>query len=124
MEFIKKIFNKKEASIKWFKVFDTILEAEKNMQINKPITVLIEEEKICFSRTQQGFFAVADACPHLGASLSKGVCNNFMEVVCPWHSYRFDLKTGAENTGNQANMYVKTFPTKVEKTGIYIGLEK
>lgn len=124
MGLLSHIFQKNNASIQWFKVFDSEDEAQTKMPINKPITVLIQNTKICFVRTQKGFFAIADACPHLGASLSKGVCNDFMEIVCPWHSYRFALQSGNENNGHTANMNVKTYATKLEKSGIYIGIEK
>ncbi len=122
MGILSHFFNKKDTDVRWFKVFESLMEAETQMPTNKPITVLVENTKICFVRTHKGFFAVADACPHLGASLSKGHCNGFMEIVCPWHSFRFDLQTGTENTSNQHNMYVKTFQTKVERNGIYIGI--
>lgn len=55
------------------------------------------------------FFALADRCPHQGASLSAGqimghVCSTAPgqyeyarrgEVVrCPWHAWEFDIRTG------------------------------
>ncbi|MCS6850495.1 MAG: non-heme iron oxygenase ferredoxin subunit [Gemmataceae bacterium] len=40
------------------------------------------------------FYAIDDSCPHRGAPLSQGQVAG-SEVVCPWHSARFDLKTGA-----------------------------
>lgn len=115
------LFSKNTENVKWFKVFETQDEALQKVVINRAVTVLIEEKKICLARNSKGFFAVSDACPHLGASLSKGVCNNFMEIVCPWHSYRFDLVSGVENT--QTHHYkVETFPIKIDMSGLYIGM--
>jgi nitrite reductase/ring-hydroxylating ferredoxin subunit len=39
------------------------------------------------------FFAIDDTCPHQGASLSEG---SFHEgrVICPLHSWVFDVKSG------------------------------
>lgn len=40
------------------------------------------------------FFAINDFCPHMGASLAPGsYCGG--AVMCPWHAWRFDVRTGA-----------------------------
>jgi nitrite reductase/ring-hydroxylating ferredoxin subunit len=107
---------------KWYKVFDTLEEAEKVVAVNKAVTVQIEQDKICLARTAKGFFAVQDTCPHLGVSLSKGVCNNFNEVVCPWHGWRFDLEKGHETSGQGKGAGVVTYPVKVDDEGLSIGV--
>lgn len=113
-----KIFN--ASNVKWSKVFDSLEEANSKVPLNKAVTVLVEDQKVCLARTGEGFFAVADACPHLGASLSRGNCNNFNEVVCPWHSFRFNLKSGEETTGQ--NLTVRCYHTDIRKDGLYIGI--
>lgn len=35
-----------------------------------------------------------DHCPHRGGPLSEGILGGG-QVICPYHSYRFDLRTGA-----------------------------
>jgi nitrite reductase/ring-hydroxylating ferredoxin subunit len=42
--------------------------------------------------------AIDDECPHEGASLADGVIRQG-EVTCPWHSFHFDLATGANADG-------------------------
>ena len=76
--------------------------------------------KICLAHTQTGFYAVADSCPHLGESLSKGTTNYLNEVVCPWHSYRYHLISGAECKNRTRD--AQTFPVEVRADGLYIGL--
>jgi nitrite reductase (NADH) small subunit len=39
------------------------------------------------------FFALDDTCPHQGASLGEGMLHQG-RVICPWHSWIFDLRTG------------------------------
>ncbi len=39
------------------------------------------------------YFAVDDTCPHQGASLGEGTLHQG-RVICPWHSWTFDLRTG------------------------------
>ncbi|MEW6475704.1 MAG: Rieske (2Fe-2S) protein [Actinomycetota bacterium] len=39
------------------------------------------------------FLAVDDTCPHAGGSLQEGHVDDGL-IVCPLHSYSFDLRTG------------------------------
>lgn len=39
------------------------------------------------------FIAIDDTCPHQGASLGEGTLHQG-RVICPWHSWMFDLRTG------------------------------
>ena len=40
------------------------------------------------------FYAIDDACSHVGGSLAEGPVRG-EEVECPWHGARFNVKTGA-----------------------------
>jgi nitrite reductase/ring-hydroxylating ferredoxin subunit len=44
-------------------------------------------------RTEDGWAAIGDTCPHMGTSLSGGKVRDGI-VECPWHHWRFDLATG------------------------------
>lgn len=107
---------------KWYKVFDSLQEAEKNVAMRKAVTVMIEDKKICLARTATGFYAVDLACPHLGMELSKGVCNSMDEIVCPWHAWRFSLKTGHETSGQGSGSGIAIYRVKVNESGLYIGI--
>ena len=62
------------------------------------------------------FFAIANRCPHEGASLCKGRVVGLVEssepgsyqfsrpgemVRCPWHGWEFDLRTGHHPAGER-----------------------
>ncbi len=83
--------------MKWYKVFASRAEAEAAVPLNGARRLAAGGQKICLAHTPEGFFAVADACPHRGASLSRGRINYLGEVVCPLHSYRYHLGTGQES---------------------------
>jgi nitrite reductase (NADH) small subunit len=38
-------------------------------------------------------FAVNSVCPHSGGPLEQGQLDD-EEIICPWHSYMFNIKTG------------------------------
>lgn len=48
---------------------------------------------IAVFRLEDGFFAIDDLCPHMGASLASGHLEGCV-VTCPWHAWRFDVRDG------------------------------
>ncbi|MCE2733978.1 MAG: Rieske 2Fe-2S domain-containing protein, partial [Flammeovirgaceae bacterium] len=57
-------------------------------------------------------------CTHNKASLSQGKLNAFEEIICPWHEYRFNLKTGRECAGRSADL--QTWQTEKKEDGLYL----
>ncbi len=55
------------------------------------------------------FFAIDDTCPHQGASLGEGLLHEG-RVICPWHSWVFDVRTGA--CPRIPDISVATFPVR------------
>lgn len=48
---------------------------------------------IAVFRHGDGYFAIDDVCPHMGASLSEGYVEDGI-VTCSWHAWRFRLADG------------------------------
>jgi 3-phenylpropionate/trans-cinnamate dioxygenase ferredoxin subunit len=66
------------------------------------------------------FYAIDDACTHRGGPLSEGTING-CDVICPWHSASFNIKTG--ETGGPPAMYnLATYPVSIEGAQVYIDL--
>lgn len=107
----------------WYKLYDSLAEAEKNLQINQHKAFWTDLKKVCLIRTKEGFYATEDACPHMLASLSKGCLTEKQELECPWHKYRFDVRTGKETTGKNIRD-VKTFTLEENEKGFCVGLPK
>lgn len=58
------------------------------------LRVLVGGRAVALFRDRGAIVAFDDACPHAGAPLSAGVCRDG-QVVCSWHGFRFDARTGA-----------------------------
>ncbi|HEY0031298.1 MAG TPA: Rieske (2Fe-2S) protein [Bacteroidia bacterium] len=114
------MFFKKEIS--WVKLFDSIVAANNRLSVGRVTTIDVAGKKVCLARTEAGFFAVNDKCPHNGASLGNGFCTDEGSVVCPVHRYHFDLKTGRAKSG--LGDVVRTYPIEVREDGVFIGFEK
>ena len=106
--------------MEWYKIFSSTDEALKRIKPSNPQLVIIGGTRICLTYFQGEFLAVQDACSHNGESLSNGKVNYLGEIICPWHNYRFDLKTGLARDSSCAPL--KTFPTKADNSGFFIGI--
>src|SRR5207248_9910755 len=55
--------------------------------------VTIAGRRIALFRTREGWYALDNACPHLGGPLADGLLAE-RSVICPLHERRFDLRSG------------------------------
>ncbi|HEY3187996.1 MAG TPA: nitrite reductase small subunit NirD [Solirubrobacteraceae bacterium] len=55
--------------------------------------VTVGERRVAVFHTRDGWYALDDACPHLGGPLADGLLAD-RSVTCPLHERRFDLRTG------------------------------
>jgi nitrite reductase (NADH) small subunit len=61
--------------------------------------------------------ALDGSCPCTGGPLGQGALREDL-VVCPWHGWRFDCRTGA--SAYDHNIKVAKFPVKVQGDDILI----
>lgn len=108
------------ARVEWLKIFANELEAKQRIAPDKPQLVIVNGVRICLVRHNENFLAVQDACSHNGESLSKGKVNYLGEIICPWHGYRFELKSG--RACDSSSPELKTYPVKIDDTGFFIGV--
>ena len=66
------------------------------------------------------FFATSNICLHRGGPLGEGFLEGDV-VTCPWHGWRYDVKTGANATIPSAK--VATYQVKVEDTNVLVAVD-
>lgn len=81
--------------------------------------VEVEDRIIAIFQDNGEFYAIDDACPHQGAPLSDGFCDD-KSVTCTWHGWRFSLVDGKHLEGSKCK--VATYPIRVVGDAIEIGL--
>lgn len=82
--------------------------------------VSLNEEKYLLYLEGDNVFAVAATCSHLGGPLEEGEIANGC-VTCPWHHWRFDLKSGhCENVPGQ---HLRAYSVITEKGRVYLDLQ-
>lgn len=47
-----------------------------------------------FRDENDAIFGLENSCPHMGGPLGEGEVNG-CTVTCPWHGWKFDVRTGA-----------------------------
>lgn len=106
--------------MQWYKIFSDLAAARSRLKDSRPQRVQIGHVTICLVMMEENFFAVQDACTHSRASLSNGWVNQLGEIICPWHNYRFELKSGTPCDSSCASL--RTYPVKWNESGFYIGV--
>jgi nitrite reductase/ring-hydroxylating ferredoxin subunit len=64
-------------------------------------------------------YAVENECPHYGVPLDDGLVDDGC-VVCPWHSWRFDLATGDHVTTFGRRSGLMSYPVTVAGGTVWI----
>lgn len=73
--------------------------------------VKVGKRDIALARVGDDFFALSNVCLHAFGPLSGGVLDGYT-VVCPWHGWRYDVRTG---TTDHPGADVKTYPVVVRE---------
>ena len=82
-----------EASEKWLEVAKA-----SEIELEKIKIFQVGAKRIALTKIESGYYAVDARCPHQGGPLGDGeVCEG--KIRCPWHGYKFDLKSG-KGVGN------------------------
>lgn len=76
----------------------------------------VEKKRLCLAHHQGKWHAMDARCPHANGPLADGKIEEG-QVICPWHRFGFDLKTGQSDSGGY---YVNTYPVKVKNQRLWV----
>lgn len=75
------------------------------------------EKLVCIANSNGEICAMNNVCPHRGGPLGQGIVEDG-RVICPWHAWAFDVKTGmAEHTSHAR---VDVYEVKVEGEDVLV----
>jgi nitrite reductase (NADH) small subunit/3-phenylpropionate/trans-cinnamate dioxygenase ferredoxin subunit len=80
-------------------------------------TVSVNGKLIAVFRDGDGWFAIDDTCPHMGASLAGGYVEGGI-VTCPWHAWRFRLADGA--WADNPRIKIGCYPVRLEGESVQV----
>lgn len=106
--------------VRWYKVLDK----SEFINIGTVRTVIAGHEQICLSRTEEGWGAICDSCPHQGGPLGEGYLDTLEDgkqyVICPWHGYEYHWKEGKAPGGYDDT--AAPFLVEEREDGIYVAV--
>ena len=85
---------------------------------NSAIQVPLGGKTLAVFHVNGKYFAIDDACSHVGGNLSEGSVEGNI-VTCPWHGATFDVTCGKVLT-DPAYEDVRHFNVKVEGKDVWI----
>jgi nitrite reductase/ring-hydroxylating ferredoxin subunit len=90
------------------------------LQSDGGILVEPNHQRIAVIRIGSEYFAIDDACTHIGAPLHEGQLMGQC-VVCPWHGATFQLATGQGTP--PAHGPVKRYPVRISGNDIEVAID-
>ncbi|MFN7890072.1 MAG: Rieske (2Fe-2S) protein [Pirellula sp.] len=94
----------------------------RDIPIGEARMILVNEVAVGVFNVSGAFFAIDDACPHAGASLSHGIVEG--EVVrCRIHHWRFCIRDGIYLDEMKPSCNVRVYPIRVVGDQIQIELD-
>ena len=74
-------------------------------------------KEICVANVSSEYSAMDNTCLHRGGPLGQGTIENG-KVVCPWHGWAWDPKTG--QAVQNPNAKIAVYPLKIENSDVLI----
>jgi nitrite reductase (NADH) small subunit len=74
-------------------------------------------KSICIANVNGTYSAMDNICLHRGGPLGQGMIENG-KVICPWHGWAWDPKTGAAEQDSRAKVAV--YPLKIENGDVML----
>lgn len=102
----------------WHKIAASIDDI--NFNANGLAEIDVNGKTICLAKHNNLLFACTQKCPHAGGILANGHLDALGQLVCPLHTYRFNLKNGRNTSGE--GYFLKIFKTEVRENGIYVSI--
>ncbi len=79
----------------------------------------VEGVSVCLARHNGEFSALDNICPHRQGPLGQGWLEGDA-VICPWHSWAFNLQTGIADPPEHASVAV--FPVRIEQEAVLVAM--
>lgn len=81
----------------------------------------IGDKTICIANHNGEYSALDNVCPHRGGPLGQGLIEGD-KLVCPWHGWQFDPKTGA--VAHAPDQKVPTYPLTIDGENVFVEVER
>ena len=102
--------------VTWFRVGGTDM-----IDVGSVTVVQAGHFAIALSRTENGWGAIANRCPHQGGPLGEGLIENCW-LICPWHGWEYDPVSG--ETPGPFDDKVDSYDVEERADGVYVSVRE
>ncbi len=81
--------------------------------------VAVGDRLLCIANENGSISVMDNVCPHRGGPLGQGMIEGG-KIICPWHAWAFDLKTGEATHAPQTK--VPIYEVRVEGEDVFVKL--
>ncbi len=96
------------------------VEPASKIRVGEVLPFTIAGKRLAVGRTERGYFAMDDWCPHAGGSLAEGMISDDC-LICPIHGYAYDTLTGE---GIDDGDDVQVYPVELDGDVLRIQIEE
>ncbi len=97
----------------------TIVAPASEFGVGSRKTLFHGDDSVLVVHTPNGLYAVQSSCPHAGATLEPGAITDDDAIICPFHAWCFDLKSGKLTTNSNAGQ-LKTYPIEIREGNVVL----
>jgi nitrite reductase (NADH) small subunit len=80
---------------------------------------MVQGRALCVAHVNGAIAVLDGVCPHEGGPLGEGIIEDG-RVVCPWHGYGFDPRTGVAD--QDPDVKAEVFEAKLENGDLLVNL--
>lgn len=84
-------------------------------------SIELQDHGIALFNLEGDIYALDNTCPHAGGPLGEGVVKGDL-VECPWHEWKFHIKTGVCQKNPTPSLNVSCYEVQVLEGIIHIAL--
>ncbi|HLH35953.1 MAG TPA: Rieske (2Fe-2S) protein [Alloacidobacterium sp.] len=81
--------------------------------------IAVGDRLLCIANENGSISVMDNVCPHRGGPLGQGMIEGG-KIICPWHAWAFDLKTGEATHAPQTK--VPIYEVRVEGEDVFVKL--
>jgi len=89
--------------------------------VNNRYLAIVDGNPVAIFQIDGEYHGISNVCAHMSGPLIDGSFDKDGYIVCPWHGYRYDPKTGKAPKG--APEKVESYAVKVEGDDVYVSTE-
>lgn len=98
----------------------TAVELESELTPGETICANVNGREVVICKTDKGYHAFENSCPHAGMPLSDGDVSGCV-ITCPFHGYAYDVRDG-RNVDFPDDVPLETYPIRVEEGRIEVDM--